>query len=570
MTEQNKRMNIQAIVTATLVASLISSPLTVVAQSLPSSIDPSRVGDRLERGDRAPVRSDMVIEQKGNEVAPISGSEEKAFTLQTVKIEGSTVYTDEQLAESYKEHQGQKVSFADLQRIAQALTTKYRNDGYILSRVVLKPQRVKDGIVTFSVIEGYINQIQLNGDVGASDKALLESYAEKIKAERPTRAKTMERYLLLMDDLPGVTARSIVKASASQPGASDLLVNVTRKMVEGSVKLDNRGNKFVGPYQLTGAAAVNSAFGYNERNTLRVVNSIGDSEEVLFGDYSLELQTGSEGGAVTGRVAATRTEPGSTLESLDIRGKTRLLDLGYTYPILRSRTENLSVSGAFRAQNTESDILSVNQFEDDIRRIELGGVYDKTDDWKGINQLGLTLGQGLSILGASEDGAGRSRVNGEHSFTRLNGSASRLQDITDDVSFLAALEGQWSADPLLSSEQFSIGGQQFGHAYDSSEILGDHGLASVFELRYGNGNNGFGILEAYQLYAFYDLGAVWLREPLVGENSRESASSAGVGTRFNLAENFSGSLELAVPLTRDVASMGDEDPRVFFGITKRF
>lgn len=77
-------------------------------------------------------------------------------------------------------------------------------------------------------------------------------------------------------------------------------------------------------------------------------------------------------------------------------------------------------------------------------------------------------------------------------------------------------------------------------------------------------------VESYQLYGFYDIGAVWLDDPLVGEQGSESLSSTGLGVRFNLAYDMSGYVELAMPLTRDVASEKDEDKRLFFSLTKRF
>ena len=40
--------------------------------------------------------------------------------------------------------------------------------------------------------------------------------------------------------------------------------------------------------------------------------------------------------------------------------------------------------------------------------------------------------------------------------------------------------------------------------------------------------------------------------------------------RFNMDYDFSGNLELAVPVSREVAAEGDDGARVFFNILKRF
>lgn len=70
-------------------------------------------------------------------------------------------------------------------------------------------------------------------------------------------------------------------------------------------------------------------------------------------------------------------------------------------------------------------------------------------------------------------------------------------------------------------------------------------------------------------YAFYDLGAVWQREPSV--DTRASAASAGIGARLNVAM-LALNLELAKPLTRPVAAEAADGnrARIFGNLSYRF
>lgn len=540
---------------------------SALAQGVPTTVDPGQMIDRLDRVRTAP-KSDMIIEREGDKVQAIDGSAEKAFTLKQIIIDGSTVYGENALTAVYKDYVGQSVSFADLQTIARNLTAHYRNDGYILSRVVLSPQKISGGVVHMQAQEGYVDAVELGGDI-RSDRDLLASYGDKITLDKPLHSDTLERYLLLMDDLPGVNARGTLRASASNPSASTLVVSIEEDQWESSIGADNRGTRFLGQYQLRGTAALNSAFGGYERQTARVLVD-AEFDELAYGDFMHEMQVGGEGGRATARIAATRTQPGSRLEPLDIEGTTRLIELGYSQPVIRSRRENLFLRGEFRAQNTDNDLLGFEVFDDHIRHLTLGADYDKADNWRGINQLGLSVTQGLDILGATDDGIGRSRVTANNNFTRMNASVSRIQDITDDTAFVISSAGQYAFDSLLTSEQFSLGGAEFGRAYDSAEILGDSGLAGSLELRHSMASESVKWIDSYQFYGFYDLGTVWLRDPLVGEQSSESLSSTGVGVRFNMIHDLSGDLELSAPLTRTVASEKDKDKRLFFSLTKRF
>ena len=127
--------------------------------------------------------------------------------------------------------------------------------------------------------------------------------------------------------------------------------------------------------------------------------------------------------------------------------------------------------------------------------------------------------------------------------------------------------GQWSADPLLSYEEFSLGGEQFGRAYDYGEVTGDDGVAGSGELRYCDSTR-WPWLSEYQVYGFYDIGAVWNETP-GGGTTRDSLASAGAGLRLFLTSRLRASFEAAKPLTRMVQTTDDEDWRFFFsaGVT---
>jgi hemolysin activation/secretion protein len=177
----------------------------------------------------------------------------------------------------------------------------------------------------------------------------------------------------------------------------------------------------------------------------------------------------------------------------------------------------------------------------------------------------------LDILYATPDGPGRTRANGDHEFLRAELDATRIQDLTQDFSVKVAVHGQYSDDPLLASEEFTVGGARFGRAYDGGEIAGDHGAAGLIEFRYSDApRNRF--VDTYQLYLFYDFGSVWNIDPQVREQAQASLASIGGGVRFNLAGNASGYIEMDAPLTRPVGSRGSQgrEPRIFASILQRF
>src|ERR1019366_138085 len=122
---------------------------------------------------------------------------------------------------------------ATVYSIAQALTAKYGNDGYVLSRAVVPPQNLDptNAVVTIQVVEGYVDKVEWPSSLSRNDD-FFSDYGARITAERPANIKTIERYLLLAGDLPGISVSSRFQGSADNVGASTLVVQATTKPID--------------------------------------------------------------------------------------------------------------------------------------------------------------------------------------------------------------------------------------------------------------------------------------------------------------------------------------------------
>jgi hemolysin activation/secretion protein len=147
--------------------------------------------------------------------------------------------------------------------------------------------------------------------------------------------------------------------------------------------------------------------------------------------------------------------------------------------------------------------------------------------------------------------------------------AQRLQRITSDINLLLGVRGQWSKDALLSSEEFGVGGINYGRAFDASEIVGDDGIAGKIELQWKQPVE-WNLVQDYQVFGFYDAGTVWNDDATSTDLDRETITSAGFGVRTEFMEETSVDLTVAFPLNRDVATQEDDDPRIYFGMSRRF
>lgn len=498
-----------------------------------------------------------------------AGAENIRFELSGVQIDGLTAFTPAQLEPIYANKLGTTVSLADVYAIATALTTHYRNNGYILTQVIVPPQTIDGGIVHLQAVEGYIDNVTVEGKDKENALKLIRAYAAGLKTGKPLNVRDLERQLLLINDLPGVEARSVISPSPSATGGADLRIIVERDPFEAVVSVNNYGSRYLGPNQLDMMAAANSLLGLNERMTAQMVTTLGS--ELNYAAVGYDQPVGRYGTIVSLAANYSNTDPGFDLKPFDVKGRSEFYSLKVAHPFIRSRHQNLTLYTQLDSRDVYSKSI-VDRRTDHIRALRLGGRYEFLDTLfgAGVNSAELEIAKGLGILGASDEGdAALSRALADPQFFKGNLELQRLQRVSSQVNVLVAARGQWSADPLLSAEEFGVGGIDTGRAYDPSEIIGDDGVSGKIEVQW-NEPKKISFVEDYQLFGFFDAGKVWNQDATTSTQKVNSLTSTGLGLRTTLPRQFSADLTLAVPLSREIQTEKDKDARLYFNLSKRF
>ncbi len=549
------------------------------AQELPPSLDPGRIDERFE----PPLAPESVpeVDLPAPEQAPPPDEAERVrFTLERLVFEGNTVLSDQELRPLYAPLLGTEVTLARLYELRDAITAAYRARGYLLSQAVIPAQRISGGQVRIVIIEGFVDRVTFDGDAVTDHRGLLDELAAKIVASRPLEQKVLERYVLLINDLHGVRARSVLRPADGVSGGAVLAVVVEKSPLDGRLRIDNRGSAAIGPYQGDAAFGINNQFGLFERLSVRgIVTS--EVKELRYLDVRNSMVVNSEGTEVTVGGRFSFSDPGSEVEQFEIESFNGTLTLGVSHPFIRSRSESLYGSASFTYRHSSTDAAGSLLTLDKLRVLKIGGTYDFADRFQGSNIIELELARGLDIFGASEEGsANLTRSGGQVDFTKVTFGARRNQPLSEEVQLVFATEGQYSPDELLSSEEFGLGGRTFGRAYDSSEITGDIGLVGRIEAQYtldgselasliGVAAENLSWLNTGQVYAFADGGAVRNYEAGT-RHGWQNLSSLGAGLRMAVADRFSVDLQMARPMSRDTSVNGNRDLRWFFSLTGRY
>ncbi|MGG2021789.1 ShlB/FhaC/HecB family hemolysin secretion/activation protein [Pseudomonas sp. AO-1] len=469
---------------------------------------------------------------------------ETRITLKTVQIEGGTIYPLSELAEIYKPLIGHPTSLADLIEATRTITRRYQQDGYLLSYAFLPQQKFDDGVARVVLVEGYVRDIQMQGDVGRV-KGLLDKLAAKIQAERPLTRKTFERYTTLMTRIPGVTVQAQVPPPGTTDGATTLVAQASRKPFTSTLSTteDNRN----GTQALLGVSS-NSQTAMGEQLTLSGLFPPGDDHEHYYRlDYNQFLN--SEGTQLSLFASRYRADPGTNVLTSDgFELKPHKEDdrysIGVSHPFIAAANELLNAGARLYAVDSTNRYkvvgypLSIEE-RTDVRALAFESDWRKSD----ARQLRIVSGglyQGLDSMGAHSNNPAL-----DLNFLRLRLSGVQSDKFFDNWQGVLSAALYWSDDTLPDSERAVFGGQNFGRGYPDDQASGDKGWGAAYEVNYSFNRDGNWV-RILQPYVVLDRSKTWFNKLAVQSND---LSSAAVGLRFGDAKYYNIALEAAKPMS---------------------
>ena len=477
------------------------------------------------------------------------------FKLVAIDLEGARSVPEAELEPLWANLVGSEVSLADLNRVLDEIGKVYLKADYF-ALALIPPQDFRSGRVKIVVYESYIREVVINGDIPNLERRL-RPYIDRIVGMTPVRISRLERYLLLMADLAGITLDATISKIEDEPGAGRLVLDFhfDRKVIAG--RLDNFGSDEVGPLEASVNARFNDVFGAFEGTNGLVVTNPLDPEELVFARLSQLYPLGPSGLSVGYEIGKVWSDPGGDLAALDVHAETTTAKVHIDYAIMRRIERSLIASLALNSKDSSVDIGGDPASRDRNRWITAGATYDDTIAGAAVI-LDVAFAQGL-------DGLGSNTPNADFQFLSADATVSR--NLTDTIYTRLQATGQKALTRLPSSVRFDIGGENYGRAFDGSTITGEDGAAVAFEIG-KQIDTGIDWLAGFTLFAFADYGAVW-NDPGVGQYRFAAVGSAGAGVRTRLGKHGTATLYFATPYL-DTAKASDMGTRVRFTAGVRY
>jgi len=410
-------------------------------------------------------------------------------------------------------------------------------------------QRVEDGLVTIQVLEGKLGTLVFSGGQRYTDQ-MLQRYVEELTDDPQITIARLERSLLLMNDLPGLTARASL-APGSGRGETEATIELEEKPASLTLQLNNSGRKEAGATRLDIGGALNNPLGIGDQLTLRAMRSVQDLMNYHSLGYSLPL--GSNGLRLSLSESAVDYRVAGDFAALGIEGLVNSRELSLSYPLRRSRISNIIVTGGVKSTETRQTALNAPLSASRLNVASFGSAAN----WVHADSSATTLSAIYSSNFRNNYGVNPDALRGkvEFDFTHLTGISPRW----DAYTRVNAMVG---AGAVPDTEKFSLGGPDSVRGYRVAEYRGDRGflLSVEFRRQYLIGST-LGTLSI-----FYDQGAVGN----AGFGGLDKLSSWGAGNSVFLTKNSRFRADVAWPTRRHIAGGAATGPKGWLSVVISF
>ena len=536
------------------------------------AVDLLNAGSQMQQIPPAPLPQKAVPKVP---VAPVTApaspeSSDVKIIVKSLSVTGAQVYSEAELLALTGFTPGSELSLADLRGMAAKITSYYRSNGYFVAQAYLPAQDIKNGALTIAVIEGHYGKVVLNNQTNLSD-GLANGLLGGLNEGDLVQAEPLENRLLLLSDVPGVNVKSTMVPGASV-GASDLIVDLTpAPRVSGEVDFDNAGNRYTGEYRLGATVNLNNLAGHGDVASLRAMTA---GSGLNYARASYQMQFGKATAGVS--YSALEYKLGKEFEPLRAHGTAEIASIYGSYPLIRSRNNNVNVGLAYDEKVFQDKEDVTPSVTDKKAHVLMGSLYGNHRDGfggGGLTAYSLTWSTGeldIETPGARAIDALTARANGH--YDKLGITGMRLQSVTQRLALFAGLNAQIASKNLDSSEKMELGGMYGVRAYPEGEAYADEGYVLNLEARYQLPNFSESMRGQLQLIGFVDTGSVTIhRNPWVDGPNTRTLSGTGVGLNWSEANNFMARAYYAVKLGNEQAtSAPDKSGRFWIQLVKYF
>ncbi|HIE1789651.1 ShlB/FhaC/HecB family hemolysin secretion/activation protein [Pseudomonas aeruginosa] len=491
-------------------------------------------------------------------------------------VRGNTVLDNRAIEAAVYPFLGPQRSLSDIEGARDALQAVYQEKGYQSVYVELPEQQVNGGVVYLQVTETTVGRVRVVGAKHYSPVELREEVPALEEGKVPDFAQ-VQRELAQVNRTPGRQVLPMVR-EGQRPGTMDVDLQVEDKNPwHASIGLNNDYSADTRHLRSVVSLGYDNLWQLGHAISLTYFTAPQDQDnaKVWSGSYTAPLSQ-------RWSVQLSGYQSGSDVATV---GSMNVVGQGHSYGV--AAIYSLPVTGLW--SHSFSFGVDFKDFEEQTR---IGGNNDKvpikyaplTLGYNGFryserSQLGLGLslvaGTG-SLLGYGDDDEefDRKRYRAKSGFGVLKGDLNHTLTFGGDWQVATKAAFQLASGPLISNEQFAAGGATSVRGYLAAENTADDGYLLSQEWRTPSlgrflGKRAGGYVNDWRFYVFAEGAQLRLQDALPEQDDDFSLASVGIGTRAQLADWLSGSLDWAFPLLEGT-NTDKHDSRLHFSVQASF
>lgn len=416
-----------------------------------------------------------------------------------------------------------------LQKATAALEAELKARGFALLRVSLPPQDVGDK-VTLQVVKFVIGKVTVEGQSRYGETNIRASLPELREGQAPN-FRVLAIQTAIANESQGKQVQVALKESEEADKIDARLLVSESRPLHFSASLSNTGSESTGQDRLSLIASHANLFDLDHQFSVAYTTSLERVKDVKQLGLNYRIPLYRRGGVIG--LAYTSSDVVGNFGTFNSTGAGQTLGVNYSHYLEpdggRRSHVTLALDRKLFNASMVNDVPVPGQLERGSRPLTLGytvRVESDTAVWGYNADLAVNLpgstGNNLASY-QSED----LRISNEH-WKLIRGGANYLTSFASDWTWGIRGQFQYSADALISGEQFGLGGSSSVRGTGERAIAGDSGLFASLELsspELAPGLRGMGFLDAG-----------WLRnnnpDASANKPGLDRLVSVGLGMRF--------------------------------------
>ncbi len=520
-----------------------------IAQETPPPLVPPDIDRPVDRAPsaplpepRGPIRERVLPAIPEPSLDEIQGDAPDAVLfVEAVEIEGNTAIPSSRFEAVTAPFLGRALAAEGIEALRRRITQVYVEAGYVNSGAVIPPQDVSDGRLRVRIIEGRVESIRFRG---------LEHYRDGVLRARVARGldpllniEDVETQLRLLDQDPRIEQINARLRPGSARSASVVEITILeRDPRQLSLRFDNYGAPAVGAYTGRLGASHDNVFGFGDRFGVDVSRSEGLTR--LRASYEMPLHASGTRLVLNGSFGEAMLVEDS-LRALDVESSDASLALGLAQTIWHTPSDRIDLSALFERRRSKTEFggegLSFvagpqsGRSEVSVVRASVEWVHRGLESVVAIRSMGSfgtdlfnpTVQRGGVPDGLFVSWFGQLRAVYRLPWGGLPGSGANRLRRGMELSLRGDI--QLADRPLLSLEQFSIGGPGSVRGYRRNQLVRDQGFTAGLDLRIPLWRSA-DARTILALTPFVDLGKAWNRDR--GTPGKRTLSGVGAGIEW--------------------------------------